>query len=283
MTLLEKPPVREETSEPPRLPQPERARSERTGVRLVLRRVVVTALVAVSAWHGAATYLWVAPSTPIRDMLPDGVLNSYMDPMFAQAWSVFAPEPIDGDYRVKVRASVVGEDGTSRTTEWVDASAAETSQLAGTLMQSRAGIVAHKLAMKYYERYFDLSDEQRDVVSLNYYRDEWTGRLRADLEAVEGESPEVNTFLRQEWNATAYATQVARAVWGDDVEQVQYSVSRKQVAPMDATDDREAAPEPVVLDSGWRGPVVREGQNEDAFTDAFLSFDVPNLEEARDE
>ncbi|PSL36970.1 hypothetical protein CLV49_0573 [Labedella gwakjiensis] len=272
MTLLERPPQRDGTSDSPSASRPATAKPTPTIRRpRLLQRIVVVVLVAIAGWHCAATYLWIAPGTAIREALPDGMLSSYMNPLFDQNWSVFAPDPIDGNYALEVRATVIG-DGGREVTEWVDATEAEQSMLAGTLLQARAGIVGHKQAMKYYTAYFDLSEEQRGVIADGYFEGEWVERLRSAVIEVEGESETVWTYLRQEWKATAYATQVARATWGDDVEQVQYRISRSNVVALENRDDPDAVPAPTYIDSGWRGLVDRKNQSDSAFADVFRSL-----------
>src|SRR5690625_2115613 len=69
-----------------------------------VKRTVTLVAVLFTAFHVFATFLCIAPSSPLRDVVPGNALQSYMIPMFGQSWSVFAPEPINGDYRLQIRS-----------------------------------------------------------------------------------------------------------------------------------------------------------------------------------
>ncbi|MGO3175577.1 MAG: DUF5819 family protein, partial [Microbacterium gubbeenense] len=56
-------------------------------------RIIMCALALVTAWHVFASFLWIAPWAPIRELVGQDRLASYMLPMLGQSWSVFAPEP----------------------------------------------------------------------------------------------------------------------------------------------------------------------------------------------
>src|SRR5690625_8051402 len=55
-----------------------------------VKRTVTLAAVLFTAFHVFATFLWIAPSSALRDVVPGNALESYMIPMFGQSWSVFA-------------------------------------------------------------------------------------------------------------------------------------------------------------------------------------------------
>lgn len=248
----------------------------------VLQRIVVVALVALAAWHAAATFLIVAPRTAIRDAIPAAVLDGYAYPMFGQVWNVFAPDPISGDYRLSVRAIVKNDDGSTEVTGWVEAMSTEATMLSGNLMPPRAASVAHHQSLNSYLAYFKLTEAQRQIVFSNFYEgDDWAQQLQSSLESVEGASAETDAYLWQEWRATAYATQVAQAMWGKDaVQQVQYEVSQKSVVPFEYRDDPDAQGAITTIATGWRGTIVRDGQDDQAFADIFRSLNPK--EEKRD-
>src|SRR5690625_7741122 len=64
-----------------------------------VKRTVTLVAVLFTAFHVFATFLWIAPSSPLRAVVPGNALQSYMIPMFGQSWSVFAPEPIRSEER----------------------------------------------------------------------------------------------------------------------------------------------------------------------------------------
>ncbi|WP_198671695.1 DUF5819 family protein [Desertihabitans aurantiacus] len=232
-------------------------------------RLVVALAVAFTAFHVFSQFLWIAPASGLRQLYPDGVLQGYMIPMFGQSWSVFAPEPINGDYRLQVRATVV-RDGAEVTTEWVDATAAEISMIQHNLVPPRAGIQSTELASRYRGTWQELTPAHREVVELGWYKDDWQPRLETALLDL-GDAADVEDYLEVERVITAYSTQVAHAAFGDEVVAVQFLVSRQNVVPFarrhDADPERPA-PQPVPV--GFRGPVEEPGQDREHFREVFV-------------
>ena len=244
-------------------------------------RFVALIAVILAAWHIFASFLWIAPySENAREVVPGDLLTSYMIPFFGQSWSVFAPEPINGDYHFNVRAVIVGADGEERETGWVSATDVELSMIQYNLVPPRAGIQSSEVASGYKDAFDRMEEVDRAIIGGDFAVDEWEIGLRAALEQQDDEqvsalAPDVreariDELLAEEHRSTAYATQVAKAIWGDDVRQVQYRVSRQNIVPFAQRHDPGAQrPEPMVVLPGWRGPVVEPGQDEDNFADVF--------------
>lgn len=256
-------------------------------------RLFALAAVLFTAWHLFASFLWIAPySANAREAVPGNALSNYMLPMFGQSWSVFAPEPINGDYHFEVRARL--DDGTE--TEWVSATDVELSMIRYNLTPPRAGIQSSELASSYKSAYDGLQNMQQTVLGGDFEVEEWQVGLRAALETQAAPAPatvpevapapapeladadplpEINTaqiekMLGEEHRAAAYATQVAGAIWGDGVVLVQYRVSRQNIVPFAQRHDPNAErPAPTVVQPGWRNPVVVEGQNDENFARVF--------------
>ena len=91
----------------------------------------------LTAWHIFASFLWIAPAGPARNLVPGDLLRSYMLPLYGQSWSVFAPEPVNGDHRLEVRA-VVMRDGVEEVTDWVSPTDVELSLSRHNLFPPRA-------------------------------------------------------------------------------------------------------------------------------------------------
>ena len=232
--------------------------------RRLSTRIVMCVIALVTAWHIFASFLWIAPWAPIREVVGQDVLSSYMIPMFGQSWSVFAPEPVNGDYRFEVRAIVDGEE-----TEWVSASDVELSMIRYNLFTPRAGIVGMDVSSQFKGAWGDLTDEQKDVAELNYFKADWEARMAEAMKEYD-DTTDVASYIEQEHRATAYATQVALAIWGDDVERVQFSATRQNVIPFNDRHDPDAErPGIQYSPTGWRGLVINEGQSQEAFTDVF--------------
>lgn len=232
-----------------------------------LRRWVMVVMAGFVAWHMFATFLWISPNTPLRDVVPKAVLYGYMSPLFSQAWSVFAPEPINADYYLDVRAQLE-TDGEVTTTEWVRPTDVEASLVQYNLTPPRAGVLAADITGELYSAFRELEDESTEVVGWNWHEDNWSSRLGARLE----EEGAAGSYVEAERLANAYATQVAYAVWGDDVLRIQYKVSRHPVIPFAERDNPNAErPEPISQFYGWRGVIENDGQSRDQFRDYFCA------------
>ncbi|WP_222847996.1 DUF5819 family protein [Ruania zhangjianzhongii] len=236
-----------------------------------VKRVVILLGAFFTAWHIFATFLWIAPGSGLRDVVPGTLLHDYMIPMHGQSWSVFAPNPINGDYRLQVRA-VTGSGEDAVETEWVDATAAEITMLTHNLFPPRASNAAMDVASRFKGAFDDLNEAQQEIVALGYYQGEdWRDRLQAAL-LEHGNEAAVMEYLETERLAGAYSTQVAQALWGEDVQQVQFIVSRQNVIPF-AERNNPDAERPAVqpAPTGWRGPIVEPGQSQERFAEIFLT------------
>ncbi|WP_205857671.1 DUF5819 family protein, partial [Phytoactinopolyspora endophytica] len=60
-------------------------------------------LVGLLSMHFAFTFLWNAPSNAIKDAVGDE-MRGYMRPYFHQNWSLFAPNPVNAEDELLVRA-----------------------------------------------------------------------------------------------------------------------------------------------------------------------------------
>lgn len=230
-------------------------------------RLAVAVSMVVTAWHILASFLWIAPySENARSIIPGGqkTLASYMLPLFGQSWSVFAPEPINGDYKFDVRALL--SDGTE--TNWVSATDVEISMIRYNLFPPRAGIQATEVASSYKKAFDSLHENQQEIVQNNFSIKEIEIGLRSDSVAPEKKA---NEFIQKERRALAYATQVAFAVWGEEITKVQFRVSRQNIIPFAERHNPNAIrPEPKVVSPGWRNPFVEKYQSSKNFQKVFL-------------
>ncbi len=236
-----------------------------------LRGVVGIAAVLFVCWHLFASFLWISPVNSMREVIPGNALQSYMIPMFGQSWSVFAPVPINGNYSFKIQAELANGDGTFRQTDWVDAITVEMEGMhMGNLFPPRAGTLATQQAAAFKGAWEKLTADQKEIAKLGYYSgDDWSQRLDAKLrEYLPNDS--VQGYMTQEKITTAYATQVAKAVWGEDVAHVHFQVSRQNIAPFAQRNNPDQKPEPVqIVETGWRGLVTMPGQSDERFAEIF--------------
>ncbi|GAA4512602.1 DUF5819 family protein [Brevibacterium yomogidense] len=230
---------------------------------------MVVALV-LTAWHLLASFLWIAPAGPAREVVPGETLRNYMLPLYGQSWSVFAPAPVNGDHHLDVRA-VVERDGAEEVTDWVRATDVELSLSRHNLFPPRAASLGLNVAAGHKRTYDQLNDDHEVVVDLNYFKDDWQPRLEENLKSYDGEDA-VDAYLQAEETATAYATQVAYAVWGEDVIRVQFQTTRQNVIPFDDRNEPNAEEPPLqVVSTGWRGLIERDGQSREQFANYFCS------------
>lgn len=239
-----------------------------------IKRIIIVLAVLFTAFHVFATFLWIAPASQLREVVPGNVLQRYMIPMFGQSWSVFAPNPINGDYRLQVRA-VVDKNGKEKTTTWVDATSAELTMHMRHLFPPRAGTTAIDVASRFKGDYDSLNKDQKKVASLGYYKgSDWRARLETGLRKNAGNKQGkqiVDSYLDMERIATTYSTQVAYAMWGEGVQHVQFIVSRQNVIAFDKRNDRKAKrPAAQPAPTGWRATLEEPGQARDKFADVFL-------------
>lgn len=248
-------------------PMPKQSSLRKT---FALRAGVIIALLA-AAWHIFASFLWISPPTPLRELVPGDVLKSYMLPWYGQSWSVFAPEPINGDYALNVRALVPDENGEMVETEWVNATAVEQSWATHNLFPPRAAGLSVRQASSFSDAWKGLSAEQQQTAALNYFKgDDWLGRMRDAMLAEGDDRDAVIAYIVQERHTDAYATQVAHALWGEDVQRVQYEITRQNVIPFAERNNPEAELPALQRTSvGWRGLIVMPGQDEEAFAEVF--------------
>ncbi|TXS56031.1 DUF5819 family protein [Streptomyces sp. t39] len=94
------------------------------------------ALVGVFACvHLAMVFLHVAPANTVTRSHGDAV-RWWVFPEFEQNWRLFAPNPLQQNVAVEVRAEYLGADGQRRTTGWIDMTAQDAEAIRGNLFPS---------------------------------------------------------------------------------------------------------------------------------------------------
>ncbi|MBQ0847854.1 hypothetical protein J8N05_06460 [Streptomyces sp. BH-SS-21] len=94
------------------------------------------ALVAlVACVHLGMVFLHVAPSNTVTKQHGQAI-DEWIYPEFEQNWKLFAPNPLQQNIAVQVRAEVKGTDGAIRTTRWYDLSALDGRAIDGNLLPS---------------------------------------------------------------------------------------------------------------------------------------------------
>lgn len=100
------------------------------GAALALAIVAVTVCV-----HLGMTFLHVAPANAVTKQ-HGGAIDDWIYPEFEQNWKLFAPNPLQQNIAVQVRAQVLEPDGSVRTTGWYDLSAEDGRAIDGNLLPS---------------------------------------------------------------------------------------------------------------------------------------------------
>ncbi|MGX1368750.1 hypothetical protein RKD19_004109 [Streptomyces canus] len=108
------------------------ALSLRYQVGVVLALAVVAVAVCV---HIGMVFLHVAPSNTVTKQHGRAV-DDWVYPEFEQNWKLFAPNPLQQDIAVQVRARIRTADGGSRTTGWYDLSAQDGRAIDGDPLPS---------------------------------------------------------------------------------------------------------------------------------------------------
>ncbi|WP_166355451.1 DUF5819 family protein [Phytoactinopolyspora limicola] len=238
-----------------------------------LARGIAFFLVGLLGIHFLMTFLWNAPDNPVKEALREEV-NGYIQPFFQQNWSLFAPNPVSSESELLLRART--EDpvtGDIRTTEWVSPTQLEWSVVRGNPAPSRVSRLSANMHRRLNSAWNRLNDEQKEIVADDYEdMDVWTPLADDLIEAQGGQtSSRVATIVRADRVASGYSTQVARALWGDDVVAVQFRLQR---TPVPSWEDRfEPEPEEphrIYREFGWRPVLVNDGQDDGAFARTLL-------------
>ncbi|MBU6532214.1 DUF5819 family protein [Streptomyces mayonensis] len=122
-------------------PAPSTPPTPRTGVAALSPRyqvgaVVALAVVAVAVCaHIGLVFLHVAPSNTLTKQHGSAV-DEWVFPEFEQNWKLFAPNPLQQNVSVQVRAEVSTADGAIRTTGWYDLSAEDGRAIDGNPLPS---------------------------------------------------------------------------------------------------------------------------------------------------
>lgn len=238
-------------------------------------RAVMVLLALVTAFHVFAQLLWIAPASQLRVLIPGDFLTSWQIPYFGQSWSVFAPDPINGNYVFKVRALVPGTADETVQTQWIDATDAEYAAAKHNLLPPRGASLAAEQATKYKNAFDELNEDQQAVVADHFWSgSDWKVRLEnALLKAADGDPDAVthaNVFITANAFTDAYATQVARAAWGDDVQSIQFDIYRQNITPFAERHEAHPTPQPKQrAATGWRGLFVMPDQDPHDFAATF--------------
>jgi hypothetical protein len=85
--------------------------------------------------HLAMVFLHVAPSNTMTKQHGKAV-DGWIYPEFEQNWKLFAPNPLQQNVAVQVRAEFTASDGGRENTDWINLSAEDGGEIRGSLFPS---------------------------------------------------------------------------------------------------------------------------------------------------
>ncbi len=136
-------------------PGPGRSRGPTAGIAALPLRSQVAAAFAlavvavVTLVHLGMVFLHVAPSNTMTKQ-HGRAIDDWIYPEFEQNWKLFAPNPLQQNVSVQVRALVRTPDGISRETGWYDLSALDGEAIEGNLLPSHTQQNELRRAWDYY-------------------------------------------------------------------------------------------------------------------------------------
>ncbi|MFJ8360558.1 DUF5819 family protein [Streptomyces sp. NPDC093984] len=183
-------------SAPPESTAP--APAPRTGIaalslRYQVAAALVLAVVAVAACvHMGMVFLHVAPPNTLTKKHGKAI-DDWIYPEFEQNWKLFAPNPLQQNIDVQVRAEVRTRDGSERTTGWYDLSALDGDAIHGNLLPSHTQQNELRRALDFYVASHDGENRPaglRGALSEDYLRRVVVVRLDREHAAGHGETLE---------------------------------------------------------------------------------------------
>ncbi|MGW3283752.1 DUF5819 family protein [Streptomyces sp. NPDC001002] len=189
----------------------------RTGVAALSPRYQVAAALALAVVavtvcvHLALVFLHVAPSNTVTKQHGNAI-DDWVYPEFEQNWKLFAPNPLQQNIAVQVRAEVHTEDGDVNTTGWYDLSAEDGRAIDGNLLPSHTDQNELRRAWDFFASTHDAENRPsglRGTLSETYLRRIVV--LRLDREGAAG-----RTGVIENVQVRARTTNVPAPKWSDE-------------------------------------------------------------------
>jgi len=253
-----------------------RAATRSSGQSTVPRAARVTAAIAlaVAAMHILLTAVFNLPYPALKyDVLPGRTADAYLRPYFVQDYRIFAPDPVNSDRNLWVRAWVETPDGERVESPWVDATSVEIAAPYRRILRKQMTVLG---AERLNTAHRGLTAAQQKLAEGNYHRGgDLTPLLEALKDVDDSNVAAVNQYIRVSNFITSYSTQVAYAMWGDEgkILAVQFrSVSSPVVRWEDRSDPDAERPKSSYTPIGWRPPMEWSAQDRDGFARSFVAW-----------
>ncbi|MET8631885.1 DUF5819 family protein [Streptomyces sp. NPDC004096] len=142
-------------------------------LRYQIAAALALAVVAVGACvHVGMVFLHIAPSNTLTKK-HGRAIDEWIYPEFEQNWKLFAPNPLQQNIDVQVRAEVLTADGGVRTTGWYDLSALDGAAIHGNPLPSHSQQNELRRAWDFYLGAHDTANRPsglRGALSEDYLR-----------------------------------------------------------------------------------------------------------------
>ncbi|MEV3852775.1 DUF5819 family protein [Streptomyces sp. NPDC050095] len=138
----------------------------------VVAALALAAVAAVTCAHVLMVFLHVAPANTVSKQ-HSAAIDDWIYPEFEQNWKLFAPNPLQSNIAVEVRAEVRDSGGERRTTGWYDLSARDAADIDGNLLPSHTQQNELRRAWDIYQSTHDLQNRPsglRGTLSEQYLR-----------------------------------------------------------------------------------------------------------------
>ncbi len=186
-------------------------------------------------------------------------LRQLGSPYFSQSWNVFAPHILKADISLEIAAQWRDEAGELVESDWLNVTDLELAAVDGQPLPSRAVKQSWNLIRAYNSRFLELNDEQREYVQDTFIERDGDGgfqarpedELKEDLYAL-GESGEAFRLLRYDYLVKEYATYLATAYFGEDIERVRWRIYYERPNDFAHRHDPEQQFEDTWRSFGWR-------------------------------
>ncbi len=233
------------------------------------QRRLVTGLGVLVLIHSALLMLWLAPSSPIRDLVGSRNLASYVDPYFQQDVDAVDPSVQFVDESFQIRVFLDTGAAEPEVTDWVDLTEEDVRAMRFNPSPARVHLIARRLATNLNRSMFALTPEQRKIVRESKAGDTSSARSAALNRA--GDKPSVvQNYLAYDQMATQFASLYATSQWKGKVLQVQFRSGRRSVPAYSKRDETKLPDIDYLWFSfGWR-PAFRGSVEAQAPYDSYV-------------
>lgn len=140
----------------------------------IVAAVALAAVAALACVHLGMVFLHLAPSNTLSKQHAE-TIDKWVYPEFEQNWKLFAPNPLQQNIAVQVRAEIRTEDGRTRSVGWTDLSAQDGRAIDGNPAPSHTQQNELRRAWDFFTSSHD--EENRPVGSRGRISEEYLRRI----------------------------------------------------------------------------------------------------------